>query len=555
MPPSKQPSTPVNSSNGEGGTYPTDYPTHSNNTSTTNVTADENGFAKTFTPTSQPLSLANQQSDAMLLEGDGDEPSDCLMDTSPVTVRELRGWKIFGFACTCHFCFLSQSSLSIWLPRKVSKRLVPSQVKVHCCPAISRPHRTPAPSLLTTLGSIPHRLFSTPPPSLFSFNSCFLSISALSLIMVIFYGWLQSSFMISNITYCASYVFFYAWVPLLTRYHPQVIAAHEDGLPYEEYYHVYDKVANLVSSQGFLWGYFSAVIQLIIGAGIFIVMGSGAHYSLPDVYPLQIGIAVSGVWTLVFLPFTYSWLKPRPGSPLPAGENVFLFSIKKLGRTLCKVRQLGQLFIFLFAWFIYSDGFTTIIAVAILFFRTDLGVDTTSLLIAAIIAPLFAGIGCFVWNEIQLYFKLSTKVILMIQAFMYCVLCSYGILGFFTKPGTFGLRSGVEIFPLAAYHGFLLGATQSSCRVLFSELLPPGYESEFFSLYEITDKGSAWVGPLIVGLIDDKTHNKRNSFFFLLTMLVLPIFIFGCIDLEKGKKQAREYVEQERSYAKKRTNE
>ncbi|KAJ1343828.1 hypothetical protein BSLG_001639 [Batrachochytrium salamandrivorans] len=574
MPPSKQPSTPVNSSNGEGGTYPTDYPTHSNNTSTTNVTADENGFAKTFTPTSQPLSLANQQSDAMLLEGDGDEPSDCLMDTSPVTVRELRGWKIFGFATEGYSALAISVFFPIILEHLASSQgfetssTKPGQGPLLPC-NISATSYSCSISINNSWVDTTSFVFYATTISVFIQFLLFINLGALA-----DHGGNRKNFLVgfavttSLLAICTLFVtsnttshtvlhmsFFMPGSPLLTRYHPQVIAAHEDGLPYEEYYHVYDKVANLVSSQGFLWGYFSAVIQLIIGAGIFIVMGSGAHYSLPDVYPLQIGIAVSGVWTLVFLPFTYSWLKPRPGSPLPAGENVFLFSIKKLGRTLCKVRQLGQLFIFLFAWFIYSDGFTTIIAVAILFFRTDLGVDTTSLLIAAIIAPLFAGIGCFVWNEIQLYFKLSTKVILMIQAFMYCVLCSYGILGFFTKPGTFGLRSGVEIFPLAAYHGFLLGATQSSCRVLFSELLPPGYESEFFSLYEITDKGSAWVGPLIVGLIDDKTHNKRNSFFFLLTMLVLPIFIFGCIDLEKGKKQAREYVEQERSYAKKRTNE
>eukprot|EP00842_Homolaphlyctis_polyrhiza_P006335 jgi/Hompol1/6702/HPOL_000304-RA len=352
-------------------------------------------------------------------------------------------------------------------------------------------------------------------------------------------------FMISSITYSTSYVFFYAWVPILTRYHPDTIKAREDGLEHQEYYAVSDRVGNSISSQGFLWGYVAAVIQLIIGAGIALAMGSGAKYGLPSVYPLQVGVAVSCVWTLAFLPTTIKWLKPRPGAPLPEGENFALFSLKKLGRTLSKATKLGQLFLFLIGWFIYSDGFTTVIAVAILYFRSEVNVGQTTLLIAATIVPLFAGIGCIVWNYLQRVFKLQTKTVIIIQSSLYALVCVYALIGFVTPAGSFGIKSKIEIFPLAIVHGFLLGATQSSCRVLFSELLPPGFESEFFSLYEITDKGSAWVGPLIVGLIGDTTHNKRNSFFFLLCMFLIPCCIFAFIDVTKGKKQAHEFAKAE----------
>jgi UMF1 family MFS transporter len=36
---------------------------------------------------------------------------------------------------------------------------------------------------------------------------------------------------------------------------------------------------------------------------------------------------------------------------------------------------------------------------------------------------------------------------------------------------------------------------------VFSDLVIPGKEAEFFALYEITDKGSSWLGPLAVGEI------------------------------------------------------
>jgi UMF1 family MFS transporter len=60
-----------------------------------------------------------------------------------------------------------------------------------------------------------------------------------------------------------------------------------------------------------------------------------------------------------------------------------------------------------------------------------------------------------------------------------------------------------EMYVLALYYGFLLGALQSFSRALFAELIPPGMESEFFGLYEITDRGSSWLGPVLVALCTD----------------------------------------------------
>jgi UMF1 family MFS transporter len=141
------------------------------------------------------------------------------------------------------------------------------------------------------------------------------------------------------------------------------------------------------------------------------------------------------------------------------------------------------LFKFLFGWFLYSDSFTTVVSSAILFAQNELGANTIILLGSAIIVPLFAGIGNIVWNKFQIKSGYSTKTILMIQACLYCVLPIWGMVGFFTQRGSFGLQNKYEIPLLGLFHGFLLGATQSSCRVMFSELLPHGHEAEFFGLY------------------------------------------------------------------------
>jgi UMF1 family MFS transporter len=135
---------------------------------------------------------------------------------------------------------------------------------------------------------------------------------------------------------------------------------------------------------------------------------------------------------------------------------------------------------------------------ALLFAQSTLGADTVILLAGAIIVPLVAAIGAWGWNKFQVYAGWSNKTTLILQSILYLLLPLWGILGFFTPKGSIGLQSPNELLAAAAYHGWLLGATQSTCRVYFSELIPHGHEAQFFGLYEITDSGSSWIGPLVM---------------------------------------------------------
>ena len=46
--------------------------------------------------------------------------------------------------------------------------------------------------------------------------------------------------------------------------------------------------------------------------------------------------------------------------------------------------------------------------------------------------------------------------------------------------------------------GFVLGGTQALSRSLFSQLIPVGKEAEYFGFYEISDRGTSWLGPFAV---------------------------------------------------------
>ncbi|KAI8867642.1 MFS general substrate transporter [Ramicandelaber brevisporus] len=344
--------------------------------------------------------------------------------------------------------------------------------------------------------------------------------------------WLVATFSVcANVCYGASTVFYYAFVPTFTRVHPDVKAAHATG-DKKEILRANEIVGNGLSSKAFAIGYAAGVLMLIIGAII-------VYFMDQTTLSMQIAVCLVGVWWFAWSFVPLFFLHPRPGPPLPKGENYFLYSYKTVGRTLLRARKLSMTFRFLIAWFFMADAVSTITSVAVIFAKTTLKAKNIQLLIAAIIVPLAALIGNLFWMFLQRKTGLMTKRMLLIILGLFTLLPIWGLIGF---GAPVGLKSIKELYGVAAVDGFLLGAFQSYCRVQYSQLVPPGHENEFFSLYGITDKGSSWLGPLCAGAIATATGNMRYAFIFLLAIMLVPMAIVATVDVERGRRDAAAFV-------------
>jgi UMF1 family MFS transporter len=137
-------------------------------------------------------------------------------------------------------------------------------------------------------------------------------------------------YILSNTFFGASFVFLYSMVPVLTRGSPDVLAAAKDpNVSDEEYYHISDRVGNEISSKGFFYGYITAVVQLILSSAFVIYAEKMNNFGFGSVYPMQIAIAGVCLWEIfIICIFTSRLMKPRPGPPLPPGENYVSFSLK-----------------------------------------------------------------------------------------------------------------------------------------------------------------------------------------------------------------------------------
>jgi len=76
----------------------------------------------------------------------------------------------------------------------------------------------------------------------------------------------------------------------------------------------------------------------------------------------------------------------------------------------------------------------------------------------------------------------------------------------------------------------VLGGTQALSRSLFSILIPSEKETEYFSFYEISERGTSWIGYFLFSLTLDITDSYRIA---ILSLILL--FVVGGVLLKKAK--------------------
>ena len=158
--------------------------------------------------------------------------------------------------------------------------------------------------------------------------------------------------------------------------------------------------------------------------------------------------------------------------------------------------------------------------------------------------PLFAGVGNIVADKLAKKYNLKSKSVIIFCLCWIAVIPVWGLIGFGTD--SFGIRKGWEILLLGPIYGLPLGAMQSYSRSLFASLTPKGMETQFFAFFEITDKGSSWLGPLVVTAClassDDTDYGLRFSYVYILFMCLFPAFLLHKLDVEEVQRQAAAFT-------------
>ena len=83
-----------------------------------------------------------------------------------------------------------------------------------------------------------------------------------------------------------------------------------------------------------------------------------------------------------------------------------------------------------------------------------------------------------------------------------------------------------------------MGGSQALSRSLYSFLIPKGHEAEYYSIYEISDKGTSWLGPLFFGLALQFTGNYRVSILSLILFFFVGLIVLHTVDVKQAAREA-----------------
>ncbi|NJN98523.1 MAG: MFS transporter, partial [Anaerolineales bacterium] len=84
----------------------------------------------------------------------------------------------------------------------------------------------------------------------------------------------------------------------------------------------------------------------------------------------------------------------------------------------------------------------------------------------------------------------------------------------------------------------VLGGSQALSRSLFSQMIPKNREAEYFSLYEISERGTSWLGPVVFALALQLTGTQRVSIVMLIIFFVVGLILLALTDVKKAITEA-----------------
>lgn len=304
-------------------------------------------------------------------------------------------------------------------------------------------------------------------------------------------------FIIANISYGASVVFYNAFLPEITT---------EDQR---------DKV----SSRGFALGYLGGGLLLALN---FVFVAIAPRLGISTGMAVRLSLLSAGLWWGGFAIITFKRLKTRAaGRSMPAGKSFLTIGFSELGQTFRELIRLRHTLQYLIGYLLYNDGIQTVIGAAAVFLAQELfvarGVEAPqSFLLGIFLMVQFVAFGGALLFE-RIANAAGTKNAIMISLIIWAgiVIYAYGF-----------LQSMRQAWVMAAMIAIVLGGSQALSRSLFSRMIPKGREASFFGIYEISERGTSWIGPLVFSIVVARTGSYRQAvlsliFFFVAGMVIL----------------------------------
>jgi UMF1 family MFS transporter len=203
-----------------------------------------------------------------------------------------------------------------------------------------------------------------------------------------------------------------------------------------------------------------------------------------------------------------------------------------------KARSLPEAMKYLVAYLLYNDGIQTVIAVAAIFASQELGFSSTNLILVILMIQFVAYLGAtgFGW----LAGKTGAKRAIVISLVIWSATVIYAAVGMQSTAQVLGMEQRqLEFWGLGFVIALVLGGSQALSRSLFAQMIPPSQEAEFYSFYEVSERGTSWMGTFVFGLVNQVFHSLRLGIVSVIVFFVLGLILLPMVNVAKAMAEGR----------------
>ncbi|MFJ3305450.1 MFS transporter [Streptomyces sp. NPDC086549] len=282
-----------------------------------------------------------------------------------------------------------------------------------------------------------------------------------------------------------------------------------------------------ISSRGWAFGY--AAGSLVLVANLVLYSAHDA-FGLSETAAVRVCLASAGLWWGAFTLIPLRRLRDRRSTAAGPGSEPGATApgLRQLVATVRDMRRHPLTLAFLLAYLIYNDGIQTVISQASVYGSEELGLGQSTLIGAVLLVQVLAVAGALAMGRLARTHGAKRTILGSLVAWT----VTLGA-GYFLPAG-----APMWFFVLASGIGLVLGGSQALSRSLFSHLVPPGKEAEYFSAYEMSDRGMSWLGPLLFGITYQMTGSYRSAIISLVAFFVIGFALLARVPVRRAIEAA-----------------
>lgn len=434
--------------------------------------------------------------------------------------RELFGWKMYDWANSAFYTTVVGALFSPYLTRLAQTAVGENGVVLHLGPLGAVTAKS-LPTLCVSI-SVGAQVFLLPILGALGDYSdlkkrlmavfCYIAVVANCLMFFVkddLYLLGGVLFIIANVGFGAALVFYNAFLPEI---------ATEDQT---------DKV----SSRGFAYGYLGGAILLVLNL---VLVLRAEQLGISTGLAVRLSLASAGIWWGGFALITFALLKSRPKKKsLPTGKGYISAGFSELVDTFKELRRLPLTARYLLGYLLYNDGIQTVVFASSAFLEQELFPQGNPVFLLEIflMVQFVAVAGALLFERLAYLIKTKNAIIVSLVIWSGIVVYAYAF-----------LNSVPEAWVMAAVIAIVLGGSQALSRSLFSRMIPEGKEASFFGLYEVSERGTSWMGPLLFSIVIARTGSYRLALLSLIFFFVVGLFVLWTTDTDRGVREASQEI-------------